>query len=400
MDDSLHKVMQDRMSKMRAQAHRGRSGMSQVMRTDDGPKPTYVPSMATSSDAPGPQGSFGTTGSTFNSSGGMGVPLAPGPTSMNGGRTNSLQQGSMSHRPDDSKPDDDEGAERLRQKLQQMGISESVAPQQSVPEPQPAAVRMAPKLDITDKRGFLGRAPPKVGMVCCHIVRDRSGIKKLHPEYSLYLESGEPKFLLAARKRKKNKTSNYLISMDPEDLHRNSGNFYGKVRSNFLGTEFTIYDRGEKPSKEGGLAMRQELAAVLYETNIIGTKGPRRMTAIVPAVDSSGKRAPWKPDGSEDSEMLITSYKNGERLEDMLLLENKKPQWDEALRAYVLNFKGRVTVASVKNFQLVERGTEKVLLQFGKTSSDKFTLDFQYPINGLQAFSIALTAFDNKLACE
>ena len=211
------------------------------------------------------------------------------------------------------------------------------------------------------KKTFLFHFFYRVGMVCCHIVRDRSGMKKLHPEYSLYLESGgDPKFLLAARKRKKNKTSNYLISMDPEDLHRNSGNFYGKVRSNFLGTEFTIYDRGEKPSKEGGLSMRQELAAVLYETNIIGTKGPRRMTAVVPAVDASGKRSQWKPDGSEDSEVLITAYKGQERAEDMMILENKKPAWDEALRAYVLNFKGRVTVASVKNFQLVERGTEKV----------------------------------------
>ena len=46
--------------------------------------------------------------------------------------------------------------------------------------------------------------------------------------------------LRSARKRKKNKTSNYLISLDDDDLARKSGNFFGKVRSNFIGTEFTM----------------------------------------------------------------------------------------------------------------------------------------------------------------
>lgn len=37
-------------------------------------------------------------------------------------------------------------------------------------------------------------------------------------------------FLLAARKRKKSKTSNYLISVDPTDLSRDSASFVGKLR--------------------------------------------------------------------------------------------------------------------------------------------------------------------------
>eukprot|EP01059_Diplonema_ambulator_P004560 TRINITY_DN14276_c0_g1_i4.p1 TRINITY_DN14276_c0_g1~~TRINITY_DN14276_c0_g1_i4.p1 ORF type:complete len:361 (+),score=88.68 TRINITY_DN14276_c0_g1_i4:149-1084(+) len=304
-------------------------------------------------------------------------------------------------KPEEShKTTDEEGAEKLRQKLQEMGISETVAPIQQSADVSVTAIRNAPKLDITDKRSFLGHAPPKVGMVYCHIIRDRSGLKKLHPEYTMYLESGtDSQFLLAARKRKKNKTSNYLISMDTEDLHRNSGNFYGKVRSNFLGTEFTVYDRGERATKDGSVSHRQELAAVLYEANIISSKGPRKMTAVIPSVDNTGRRTIWKQE-TDDSETLILAYKAGERKDDMMVMENKKPSWNEELRAYVLNFKGRVTVPSVKNFQLVERHTDKILVQFGKIGSDKFTLDFQYPVNGLQAFAIALTAFDNKLACE
>jgi hypothetical protein len=37
----------------------------------------------------------------------------------------------------------------------------------------------------------------------------------------------------------------------------------------------------------------------------------------------------------------------------MLLLRNKPPKWNEQMQAYCLNFNGRVTHASVKNFQLV-----------------------------------------------
>ena len=37
-------------------------------------------------------------------------------------------------------------------------------------------------------------------------------------------------FLLAGRKRKKSKTSNYLIAIDPIDLSRGGENFVGKLR--------------------------------------------------------------------------------------------------------------------------------------------------------------------------
>lgn len=349
---------------------------------------------------------------------GSGAGAAAGGRSGSGPHAHGGGGGGAAYGGADSDSDgDDTGARALRAKLAGMGIDDTVTPVAAADTAAAAAPPAAggmpdrapdvrPRLDVRDKRSFLGHAPPKVGMIQCFIQRDKSGLKKLHPEYSLFLDrpsaGGEPQFLLAGRKRKKNKTSNYLISMDREDLHRNSGNFYGKVRSNFVGTEFTVYDKGEKPSKEGGLQQRQEMAAVLYQTNILGSKGPRQMHVLVPRVDdATGKRGQWKQD-QEDSEMLITAFKNSDhpRQKEVMALENKKPSWNEELRAYVLNFGGRVTVASVKNFQLVEKGSERVLVQFGKIGSDTFNLDFQYPICGLQAFAVALTAFDNKLACE
>lgn len=43
---------------------------------------------------------------------------------------------------------------------------------------------------------------------------------------------------------------------------------------------------------------------------------------------------------------------------------------------------------------------EYVVLQFGRISEDVFTMDYRYPICPLQAFAIALSSFDSKLACE
>ena len=46
----------------------------------------------------------------------------------------------------------------------------------------------------------------------------------------------------------------------------------------------------------GQLALRTELGAVLYQYNVLGTRGPRKMTAIIPAVDPKDQRAVFRPD--------------------------------------------------------------------------------------------------------
>lgn len=43
---------------------------------------------------------------------------------------------------------------------------------------------------------------------------------------------------------------------------------------------------------------------------------------------------------------------------------------------------------------------ESVVMQFGRISSHEFTCDVTYPLSILQAFAIALSSFDSKLACE
>ena len=41
-----------------------------------------------------------------------------------------------------------------------------------------------------------------------------------------------------------------------------------------------------------------------------------------------------------------------------------------------------------------------VVLQFGKVTSEVFTMDYSFPLSALQAFGISLSSFDSKLACE
>ena len=109
---------------------------------------------------------------------------------------------------------------------------------------------------------------------------------------------------------------------------------------------------------------------------------------------SAGTRKVWHAFGSDAP--LDGSYNRWRAR-----LKNKPPKWNEQLGAYCLNFNGRVTHASVKNFQLVdENDLDRVILQFGKVGKDSFTMDFQWPLCALQAFAICLTSFDNKLACE
>lgn len=262
------------------------------------------------------------------------------------------------------------------------------------------------RLDFSDMRNFLTSPLPRGMVVQCYIVRNKKGIKnKMFPSYELYLEE-DSKFLLASRKRTNNKTSNYLMSMDKKNMGKESASYLGKVRSNFVGTEFIAYDKGINPkdidqsnTSISLLTVRQELCAVFYESNILGAKGPRKMTAVVPSVRKDGNRVAWRP--LTETQSIATRFKSEPGHTDFFALTNKTPKWNDQVGAYVLNFNGRVTMASVKNFQLIHADDpETIVLQFGRVAKDQFTMDAQFPLSPLQAFAICLSSFDYKLACE
>lgn len=140
---------------------------------------------------------------------------------------------------------------------------------------------------------FMKPIPPKIGQVKMTIERHKGGFNRFWPKYSLTLSDGN-KFLLKGKKRSGNATSNYMICMD-EDKASKSVGYLGKVRSNFLGTEFNIFDNMKNPSKA---KLPDEIRAchgvVQYETNVLGSKGPRRMKVLLPNVLGNGDQIVWK----------------------------------------------------------------------------------------------------------
>ena len=56
---------------------------------------------------------------------------------------------------------------------------------------------------------------------------------------------------------------------------------------------------------------------------------------------------------------MIERFKAGKN-EEMIVLHNKPPMWSEETQSFVLNFRGRVTQASVKNFQIIHEGNRKI----------------------------------------
>ncbi|XP_067346411.1 tubby-related protein 3 isoform X2 [Channa argus] len=261
-------------------------------------------------------------------------------------------------------------------------------------------------IDVANLEEFVLRPAPRGIAVKCRITRDKKGMDRgLYPTYYMHMEreDGKRMFLLAGRKRKKSKTSNYLISVDATDLSREGESFIGKLRSNLMGTKFTVYDNGTNPCKNPGALLeegntRQELAAICYETNVLGFKGPRKMTVIIPGMNMSFERVPVRPQNEQES--LISRWQN-HSLDNLIELHNKAPVWNDDTQSYVLNFHGRVTQASVKNFQIVhDNDPDYIVMQFGRVAEDVFTLDYNYPMCALQAFAIGLSSFDSKLACE
>ncbi|XP_059132674.1 tubby-related protein 2-like isoform X2 [Peromyscus eremicus] len=268
------------------------------------------------------------------------------------------------------------------------------------PPPRPPGPRLG-----EDIEAYVLLPAPRDHVVQCRIIRNKHGMDKgFFPSYYLYQEAedGVTHFLLAGRKRKICKTSNYLISLDPKDMSRNGNNFVGKVRSNMLGTKFTIFDNGMNPERNywipDSTRIREKLGVVCYESNVLGFRGPRKMTVILPGIDRRKQRMRVQPQNDQDS--IPSRLQKGAR-QGPLLLHNKAPSWSDESGGYVLNFHGRVTRASVKNFQIVHPDLpDYLVLQFGRVAPNIFTMDFQYPLCPLQAFAICLSSFDGKLACN
>jgi len=239
-------------------------------------------------------------------------------------------------------------------------------------------------LDPDNLEDCLRRPLTKGAEVRAYVMRNkRMGM------YQMHLEEGGKAILLAVKNRKAKRSINYKISVvkGEHSLIGSSNDHIGKVRGNMVGQEWILYDNGLNPSKsQGHDTVRREFAAMWYP---VRTQGPRIMQVGLPKLDDDGAFRIIRPMNNRES--MMQRLKSGTGVEVTNLI-NKTPQYDPVKKIHQLNFHGRVTEASIKNFMLTDNGVnDRTLLLFGRVDKDKFTLDFSHPLSPLQAFGIALS---------
>ncbi|KAI9123028.1 hypothetical protein K1719_005917 [Acacia pycnantha] len=283
---------------------------------------------------------------------------------------------------------------------------------------------------------------PRDNPLQCFVKRNRST-----QTYYLFLSltnalSDDGKFLLAARRCRRVTCTDYIISLDADDMSKESNTYVGKLRSNFLRNKFTIYD-GQPPHKGAKITKNRSVKhghlnqespkvstgnyPVAHISYVLGTRSPRRMKCVMNTIPASAiqpggvgqpiqaefspsnvEKVPLFPFFRSQSNRIENSVSGSPDSDKVLVLKSKPEFWSEQFGRWCLYFKGRVTVFSIKNFQLVaspENGPsgeehEKIILQFGKVGKDLFTMYYQYPISAFQAFAICLSRFETQILLE
>ena len=128
--------------------------------------------------------------------------------------------------------------------------------------------------------GYMFRPPPIGMQFCCRVRRKRvggiPGFKDRHYELIVETQEGTRMLWLSARPTSRGAFMIYLPPAHCSDCREQK---VGLLRSNYLGTCFSLRD----PTEDN------EELCILYETNILGLKGPRKITMLMPVTDSKGK---------------------------------------------------------------------------------------------------------------
>jgi len=312
------------------------------------------------------------------------------------------------------------------------------------------------------RRTFCSRPAPKgAGMVRCFIQVVGTGCMTSTPlRYEMYLQAphsraypsgpvnqgkgpeiGDVLLMTARRFTTKFGASRIVITLDRDDrsFSRQAPGFLGQVTGSLTGLDYTISApyRFDGPTPFNG-SRYVELGSLRFTQNRVGTfAGPRRLQVCLPHVhEDDGTRGAerWPPvpldlrgedDEDEDAEKqyftaahdprerkdsLRRVLHKGPRASDQnfIFAHNVQPYFLESLQAYSLDFSGRVTLPSNKNFILsTDADMNSKCLVFGKVAKPgneaaeltAYTLDFEWPLSPLQAFGIALASADRKYGC-
>lgn len=228
--------------------------------------------------------------------------------------------------------------------------------------------------------------------VRCCLQRDlNSSSSMAYPRYNFLFQLDGSKAVVAmvAFKQQGNLTSNYHIFdtarlggvLVPSlmKLGKKGGNYIGKLRKERPDkASYSLYN--SKETKEQVAAFTYDVPPLLQQWK--EGQPPRKLALAIPFVGKCGR-----------SESLVPYLKN--RLIEGIKKKNgtgihifgaKDPTFENG--QYRLNFGGRVTIASVKNLQIVDDYGD-IVVQFGKVGENEFHLDYKCVENVL-VLSVAL----------
>lgn len=132
----------------------------------------------------------------------------------------------------------------------------------------------------------------------------------------------------------------------------------------------------------------RELAHITHFAESIGEGQIFCMDMKIPELHEDDSCAPWCP---------VCSSAAGISEESSMILTTRRPKWNPRRKSLSLDFFGRCSLASAKNFQLQFADKPgKVKLLFGKVATNSFVLDFKRPLGLVQAFAAAVSAADWK----
>lgn len=211
------------------------------------------------------------------------------------------------------------------------------------------------------------------GFVHCCVVRDRPGpsLVNQNPVYAFTFQSigGESEKVVMVAQKQGNSIRIFdttrLEYSSTRHLNKKSGNYIGKLKRDKKDAYcFSLCDSNVE---------RQELAAFVFSSlpllqQLKDGIPPRTLNMAIPHVDNEGAMERLPP---YLNHRMIESIKRNVST-GMLNFTSKSPTFDRG--QYRLNFNGRVTIASVKNIQLVggEKKQENIndndemFAQFGK----------------------------------
>ncbi len=246
---------------------------------------------------------------------------------------------------------------------------------------------------------FLTRPLPKeLGTIHCTIRRSLVGMHMNYNVYELYLETDDGKIgpqLLVANKHKTFTMDSYFNLSIGTINSREMGSTISSLIVNTMGTNWVLHN--EVKAHRGP---PKDLCVISYISNI--GKGPRKMQVALPAFkdEAKGQLVEWPHGGSTKKSSMLKAL-NALDFADLQPLINKPPTWSKKHNAWTLNFHGRVTRPSVKNFQLCKPSDhDHIVLQHGRVGADTFTMDMAYPCSPIAAFAICISSLHAKLAVE